>query len=215
MEKYLNDLIKFLLPMNDIFLYIFLFLSAIIENLFPPIPGDTITVLGAFLVGVKRLNYFWVYASTTLGSVFGFMLLFSVGKFFGRKFFDGKNYKHFSIEKIQKTENWITKYGYWIIFANRFMPGIRSVISIVSGISKLNTILVFIFSLISASIWNLIWIHTGFLLGDNWDIVKENFSKIMRNYSLIAFIVIISAIVIIIIIYKMRNNNKNRASDPE
>ncbi len=98
MENFLSDIIKFLLPLNNIFLYLFLFLSAIIENLFPPIPGDTITVFGAFLVGVGRLNYFGVYLSTTLGSVIGFMTLFLIGKYLGRKFFHEKNYKHFSIE---------------------------------------------------------------------------------------------------------------------
>ncbi|MEJ2053360.1 MAG: hypothetical protein P8X42_05520 [Calditrichaceae bacterium] len=30
--------------------YFVLFLSAIIENVFPPIPGDTVTVIGAYLI---------------------------------------------------------------------------------------------------------------------------------------------------------------------
>jgi membrane protein DedA with SNARE-associated domain len=188
MENFFNELIKFLLPINDIFLYIFLFLSSVIENLFPPIPGDTITAFGAFLVGINRLNYFLVFLSTTLGSVTGFMLLFQLGKFFGRKFFDEKNYKHFSARKIQSTEIWIQKYGYWIIIANRFFPGIRSVISLVSGISQLKFYPVLLFSFISASIWNLIWIEVGYILGNNWDIVKDKFTKIMRNYNIAAII---------------------------
>lgn len=207
MEDFFNNLIEFLLPMNDIILYIFLFISAIVENLFPPIPGDTITAFGAFLVGVGRLNYFWVYFSTTAGSVVGFVLLFLLGKFFGKKFFHDKNYKHFSVEKIEKTENWIRRYGYWIILANRFMPGIRSVISVVSGISELNTYKVILFSFISASVWNLIWIHTGFLLGTNWDIVKEKFTIIIMEYNIAAAIVILLIIVVVFIRkYKGKKN---------
>lgn len=205
MEDFFNNLIEFLLPMNDIILYIFLFISAIVENLFPPIPGDTITAFGAFLVGVGRLNYFWVYFSTTAGSVFGFVLLFLLGKFFGRKFFHDKNYKHFSIEKIEKSENWIRKYGYGIILANRFMPGIRSVISVVSGISELNTYKVILFSFISASVWNLIWIHIGFLLGCNWDTVKEKFTKIMLEYNIAA-----AAIIVLIIIFLFVRRYKSK-----
>jgi membrane protein DedA with SNARE-associated domain len=205
MEKMLNDLIAFLLPMNNMFLYLFLFISAIVENLFPPIPGDTITVFGAFLVGIKRLNYFGVYISTTAGSVIGFMTLFLLGKYLGRKFFHEKNYKHFSIEKIERTEKWIQKYGNWIIIFNRFLPTIRSVISIVSGISELNTTRVFFYSLISASVWNLIWIHTGYLLGHKWHIVKENFSDIMWKYNIIAGIIILLIIIIFFIIRKFRN----------
>jgi len=69
MTDFINDIIQFLLPHNDIYLYIFLFLSAVVENLFPPIPGDTITAFGAFLVGTGRLDFLLVYTSTTLGSV--------------------------------------------------------------------------------------------------------------------------------------------------
>jgi membrane protein DedA with SNARE-associated domain len=204
MENFLSEIIKFLLPLNNIFLYLFLFLSAIIENLFPPIPGDTITVFGAFLVGVGRLNYFGVYLSTTLGSVIGFMTLFLLGKYLGKKFFHEKNYKHFSIKTIEKTEKWIQKYGYWLIISNRFLPTVRSVISIVSGISELNTTKVFFFSLISASAWNLIWIQTGYLLGHRWHTVKEKFSNIIWTYNIIAGIILISLIIIFLIIRKFR-----------
>ena len=69
MEQFINDIISFLLPKNDLFLYVFLFFSAIIENLFPPIPGDTITVFGAFLVGTGRLSYFFVYLATTAADI--------------------------------------------------------------------------------------------------------------------------------------------------
>ena len=184
MEKLLNNIIDALLPMSDVFLYVFLFLSAVIENLFPPIPGDTITAFGAFLVGTGRLDYLLVYISTTLGSVLGFVMLFIVGKFLGKKFFQEKDYKYFSARKIAVTEQWILKYGYYVVLGNRFLPGIRSVISIVSGISMLKTSRVLLLALVSSSIWNLIWIHAGFLLGNNWNAVREEMSNLLQNYNI-------------------------------
>ena len=205
MENFIQDLINFLLPLNNYYLYLFLFLSSVIENLFPPIPGDTITVFGAFLVGAGRLSYLGVYISTTIGSVLGFMALFLVGKYLGKKFFHEKNYKHFSIEKIEKTEHWLQKHGYWIIAANRFLPTLRSVISLVSGISELKTNKVLLLSLISASLWNIIWIQTGYVLGNKWHIVKERFSDIMMEYNIIAGILIIVLIIILMLYLKLKN----------
>jgi membrane protein DedA with SNARE-associated domain len=205
MENFLNEIIKFLIPLNNFYLYGFLFLSSIIENLFPPIPGDTITVFGAFLVGVGRLNYFGVFLSTTLGSIIGFMMLFHLGKYLGRKFFHEKNYKHFSIEKIEKTENWFKKYGGWLIIGNRFLPTIRSVISLVAGVSELNTTKVFFYSLISAAAWNLIWIQTGYMLGNRWHLVKEKFLDIIMKYDIIAGVIIILLIIIFLIYKKFKN----------
>ncbi|HNU73176.1 MAG TPA: nickel pincer cofactor biosynthesis protein LarC, partial [Thermodesulfobacteriota bacterium] len=67
MDLLFQRIIDYLLPKNDLFLYIFLFGSSVLENLIPPIPGDTITVFGAFLVGVGRLNYWYVFIACTAG----------------------------------------------------------------------------------------------------------------------------------------------------
>jgi membrane protein DedA with SNARE-associated domain len=189
MEQMLNDIIAFLLPRNDLFLYGFLFASAVIENLFPPIPGDTITAFGAFMVGTGRLGYLTVYLVTTAGSVCGFMLLVLVGRLLEREFFMKKNYRFFSAESIVSAEKWFSRYGYFVVLANRFLPGIRSVISLVSGLSRLNLLYVLLLATVSASIWNLIWIQVGFLMGNNWETVKEQAGTIIQRYNIAAGIV--------------------------
>jgi len=209
MEQYLNIFIEFLKGLNDVLLYIALFLSAIVENLFPPIPGDTITALGAFLVGIGRLNYAIVYIATTLGSVIGFMMLFFLGRYLEREFFLKKDFKSFSKDTIIEAEKKFSKFGYYIVLANRFMPGVRSVISIVSGISKLNPIKVFILSLISAAIWNLIWIQTGYALGGNWNVVKTKMAEIMKTYNIGASI-IIGIFIITYIIYRVIQKKRDQ-----
>ncbi len=204
MEQLVNDLILFLKQQNETFLYFFLFLSAVVENLFPPIPGDTITAFGAFLVGIKKLNYGLVYAATTIGSVIVFMTLFSIGRYFDRQFFIKRNISFFNEEMIIKAENWFKKFGYFIVLGNRFLPGIRSVISIVSGMLKLKTWKVLVLSLISASIWNLIWIHIGYTLGDNWKIVQKKITIIIQRYNLIAGIIVAVIIIGFIIVKVMK-----------
>ena len=207
----LNKIIDFLMPQNDIFLYIFLFLSAIIENLFPPIPGDTITAFGAFLVGQGRLSYPLVLLVTTAGSIIGFMLLFLIARALERKFFLERDYKFFSKDSILKGELWFKKYGYGVILANRFLPGVRSVISIVSGISQLNFGRVLIFASISAAVWNFIWLHTGYMLGSNWNVVKERLGDLVARYNIIMAI-IFSVFFIAFIIYKIVKKIKSKKS---
>lgn len=208
MEEFVNNIIEYLLPANNIILYLFIFVSAIVENLFPPIPGDTITAFGAFLVGTGRLSYFLVYISTTTGSVIGFMLLFAVGKKLGKTYFIEKDYRFFPVERIEAAELWFLRYGNKVVLANRFLPGIRSVISIVSGISQLKTTRVLLLSLASASIWNLIWIHIGYLLGDNWDVVKEKIGEIMRGYNIIVSI-IIALVILGYILFKRKKKHRS------
>ena len=211
MEELIDRFIEYLLPQSDGFLYILLFLSSVIENIFPPIPGDTITGLGAFLVGTGRLNFWIVYAATTLGSLLGFMTLFSIGRYFGYDFFMRKNYKFFSKETIESAIPRFNKYGYFIVFANRFAPGIRSVISLAAGILRLNPLLTGFAALVSAAAWNLIFIQIGFSLGNNWDIVKEKLELILINYNITAglIILLIALILCVKIFLKKRRGKKS------
>jgi membrane protein DedA with SNARE-associated domain len=209
MEDIIKTIIESILPAGDAYLYAFLFLFAVIENLFPPVPGDMVTAFGAFLVGTGRLNFFLVYFSTTLGSVAGFVSLFFVGRYLGREFFVKKNYKVFSEKSMVSAETWFRKYGYFIVLANRFMPGIRSVISIFAGISMLNPIKVTVLSLISAFFWNMIWIYLGYTLGNNWDAVRENLGAVMKNYNLIAG-AIIAAAALAYVINKLRKRQQKK-----
>ncbi len=181
---------------NQELAYILLGVCAFVENLFPPIPGDTVTIFGAFLVGTGDLNFGLVLISTSLGSLLGFMSLFYIGYHFGRDFLIKKNWKFFSIEKINKTNAWFDKYGYKVILANRFLSGIRSFISLSSGISKMNPKSVAILAFISCIIWNGILLYLGYLAGDNWQVIDQK----IKQYSLIVSSIII--ITILILIYR-------------
>ncbi len=196
MELFFTNSIDKIMQWNCLLLYFFLFGSAVLENLFPPVPGDTITVFGAFLVGIGKLDFFLVYAATTLGSSVGFILLFYAGAFLEMEFFLNTRFKIFSSHKILAAEKWFSRYGYYVVLLNRFLPGVRSVISISAGISGLNAFKVFILSLISAMGWNFLWIYSGYKLGNNWEIVQQKISIIIRNYNIAACMILISAGVI-------------------
>jgi membrane protein DedA with SNARE-associated domain len=208
MNEFFSKLIDSIINQHDAVLYIFLFASAVIENLFPPIPGDTITAFGAFLVGTGRLNYGLVFLTTTAGSVAGFFILFIIGRSFGRDFFMKKNYRHFSVDSIIKTEKWFSSRGYIIVLLNRFMPGIRSVISVTAGISLFSPLKVLILSTISAAVWNLIWIHAGYSLGGSWDTVREKTGVLLKNYNLAAGVIMAAIVLVIIVRYLLKKKGR-------
>jgi membrane protein DedA with SNARE-associated domain len=181
---YIDRFLEWMNALPAALLYVALGVSAFVENVFPPIPGDTITAFGAFLVGTHRLRFLWVYTATTVGSIVGFLLLFWVGMYLGRGFFLERDYRFFKAKDILKAESWFRKYGYLLIVLNRFFPGIRSAIAVAGGISRLGIIRVVFLALISCSVWNLIWIWVGYSLGTNWDTVKEKMSSILVHYNI-------------------------------
>ena len=70
--------------------YWLLGVSAYIENVFPPIPGDTVTVFGAYLISSGNLDFWGVYISTTIGSVLGFFTMYLMAIKVGRSFLKSK-----------------------------------------------------------------------------------------------------------------------------
>ena len=200
---YIDPILTYIHKFPDYFIYIFLGISAFVENFVPPIPGDTITVFGAFLVGSGRLNFFGVYTSTTLGSLLGFICLFRVGEYLGQRFFLKKDHVFFSRNNIKRAEHWLRRYGYFIVLMNRFLPGIRSVISITSGILRLNSLKVLLFSLISCALWNILCISLGYILGNNWDMVRTRIAVIFARYNLALLILFLVFILFLIIRKKL------------
>lgn len=201
MDYILNHIDK----MPDFLIYLVLGFSAFMENIFPPAPGDMIVAFGAFLVGAGRLGVVGVFVSTTLGSFFGFMTLYALGGYLGRRFFIERDFFFFKKENIIRTGNWFKKYGYFIVGFNRFFPGIRSVISIASGVYKLEKTKVAFLALLSAALWNFIWMSIGYTLGSNWEMVEKELKTIFAQYNLVIFSLFLVLFVYVII----KRNKKN------
>jgi membrane protein DedA with SNARE-associated domain len=203
----MSSFIKYYNELPDFLIYISLALASFVENLIPPVPGDMITVFGAFLVGTGRLNFVSVYITTTFGSLLGFICLYWIGGAIGRRFFLKKDYRLFTRSHILRAETWFKEYGYFIILINRFLPGIRSVISITAGISGLNTNKVLMLSLLSAALWNILWIFLGITLGHNWSIVEKDIRYIFSRYNIAIFILFSVTILVWIIKWVFFNKN--------
>ena len=211
MEEQLTNLISYIAAHGELYLYGFLFLCAIMENVFPPIPGDTVTALGAFLVGSGKMSISMVFLSTTLGSTVGFFLLYYIARYFGMEFFENSRFKWLSHAKMEKTKNRIGKYGYPVILLNRFFPGVRSVISITAGIINMKPLPVLVLSLISAAAWNYIWIQMGYTLGSNWLVVKSHISTIIHDYNIAAGTILCLTLTAFII-YQFKKIHKKRTA---
>lgn len=182
MVEFLDNLLSQIDPLTA---YAILFISAFIENTFPPIPGDAVTVLGAYLAATNRLGFWGVYLSTSFGSVFGFFFMYLIGRQFGRAFIKSKfRAKIFSEAQIVKVEKWFARWGYWVIAGNRFLAGTRSVISLFSGLFHLHWVVVLALSTLSALVWNGLLIYGGFLVGVNWPLINTIISQ--YNYVVIA-----------------------------
>mgnify|MGYP002883832432 FL=1 len=179
--------------LDPIWIYLGLFISALLENLIPPVPGDTVVVFSAYLVASERLMLWPVFFTTIMGGEVGFMMMYFLGFRYGRDVFDTKLASLIPKEKLMKAESWLRSYGGWLVVGNRFLPGVRSIISICSGIAKLNWVFVSFCGLLSLLIWNGLLFYFGFVLGKNWSLVVEavgTYSKTVMVFICVCTIIV-------------------------
>ena len=197
-EDILNNISSF----TPFWIYVTLFLFAFVENVFPPSPSDLVVVIGGSLVSTGVISFIPALLLTTIGSVVGFMILFYFGSTVDRKVVHSGRYKYIPVDAIEKVELWFKKYGYYVIIANRFMPGTRSVISFFAGMSMMNAKKTVLLAAISAFVWNAIIIYLGYFFGNNVSVVD----KYLSTYSNIA--IAITVVVVIILVMKFYLNRK-------
>jgi len=159
--------------------YLLLGLFSFVENIVPPIPGDTVTILGGYLAGTGRLNPAGVVLSTTMGSFAGFMALFFVGRKLGHRLLAVQQPYFVSHESLTRVSAWFDRFGYGVVLCNRFLSGARSVISLCAGMSHLQSLQVAVCSLISCLAWNVMLIVAGLKLGEHWDRI----TAVLKQYN--------------------------------
>lgn len=192
--------------------YLGVFLLIAIENIFPPIPSEVILTFGGYMTTYTKLTVPYVIISSTLGSIIGAIILYFIGKLLNKerliKIVDGKIGKILCLKKedILKADAWFDKKGYKSVFYCRFVPIVRSLISIPAGMSEMNIPKFLIYTTIGSLIWNSVLVILGSIVGENW----ENIVNIFNTYSHIALIVlIIIFITFIILFYKKKKKQHN------
>lgn len=177
---------------DPFYLYLALFLFAFVENLFPPTPSDLAIAFGGSLVGIGKLSFVETIVAATLGSTAGFVVMYYVGFFLGKKLIDAGKPRFLPFDKIKQAENWFKKYGYWLVVMNRFLSGTRAVISFFVGLSELPASITLVLCAVSALLWNSLLVYGGSILGHNWRLLDQYLS--IYGYAVLILLAIVLGI---------------------
>lgn len=162
-----------------------------VENIFPPIPSEVILTFGGFMTSSTDMTVFGVIVASTIGSVGGALVLYCVGSILGAERMKRIVVKYgkwlrVTPGDIDKSYAWFNKYGPWTVFFCRFIPLIRSLISIPAGMSKMSMPLFLLLTTVGTLIWNTVLVNLGASVGENW----EDIVAVMDVYANVVYIII-------------------------
>ncbi len=187
-----ESVINLALVHGAIWFYIFIFISNVIENLFPPYPGDTVTFVGGYLSGTGHLTFPLVFLTSGLGCLSGAMILYLIGRSKGRELFLRNKGKIFDVAHLEKVERWFKKYGEKVLILSRFLTGVRSVVALGAGVGNVKPKKMIIYTSISIILWNGIILFSAFKVQQNWRRILE----ILQVYNKIVLAVLVLVVLV-------------------
>lgn len=163
-----------IISMVNKFGYLGIILLIAIENIFPPIPSEVILTFGGFATTISNITVIGTIIASTVGSVLGAIALYWIGRFLNEeridKLAESKVGKVLGLQKqdIHKAFSWFDSKGKFAVFFGRFIPIVRSLVSIPAGMAKMAMIPFLLLTTVGSLIWNTVLITLGRIAGASW-----------------------------------------------
>ncbi|MGV0025702.1 DedA family protein [Phormidesmis priestleyi] len=156
-----------------------------LENLFPPIPSELIMPLAGFTVSQGKMNFQYAVLAGVVGTVFGTLIWYYAGILVGEERLRALADRYgkwlgLSGADIDKANRWFYQHGTKAVLLGRLVPGIRTIISLPAGISRMRLAPYLVYSTIGTTLWTILLTYAGYLLGEHYDRVDEYLAPVSK-----------------------------------
>ncbi|MDR3189052.1 MAG: DedA family protein [Prevotellaceae bacterium] len=182
----IHSVIDYFNAIDAAHIYLLVFALMVVESSFIPFPSEVIIPPAAMIAATpdSSLSVAAIVLFGTLGAMVGAYINYYLGWFLGRpvihKLADTR-FAHACLidrAKIEKAETYFVNHGNSSTFVGRFIPGIRQLISIPAGISKMKLGAFSLYTALGAMMWNIILAIAGYICGKNIEMFESIFREL-------------------------------------
>lgn len=178
-----------------------------------PVPEDITLVSGGVISGLDLANPHTMCVVGLAGVLIGDSTMFLAGRIFGYRIQKLKTFRRIlSPRRFSHIQRKFKQYGLSLLFVARFLPGLRSPIFLVAGMSRRISYLTFILMDGFAALISVpVWVYLGYFFADNLDLLMEYVKDVQTMIYLALGLVL--AIVLIIYLKKRFHSKLKTFSD--
>ncbi|HTG38005.1 DedA family protein [Sphingomonas sp.] len=174
--------------------YLGIAIAMFLENVFPPIPSEVIMGLTGMAVADGRLGFGEAVAAGTVGAVLGNWVWYWFGRIVGYARFKpliDRYGRWLTLDwaEVEKIIGVFTRYDRVIVFWARFLPTVRTMISLPAGMLRMSQIKFLFWTTLGTAIWNSVLIGAGYIL-------KNEFGTFERYYGPVAIVMMVAVVVL-------------------
>lgn len=200
-------MLDFLIAFFSDYGYIAVFGILILCGFGLPVPEDITLVSGGVISGLGMTNPHTMLAVGLAGVLVGDSTMFLAGRIFGYRIQKIRTFrKILSPRRFSHIQRKFKQYGLGLLFVARFLPGLRSPIFLVAGMSRRISYFTFILmDGVAALISVPVWVYLGFFFADNLDLLMQYVGDVQK----VIYLILAAIILVVLGIYlKRRFHNK-------
>jgi len=131
------DILQILLDFFTGYGYVAVFTVLLVCGFGVPIPEDITLVAGGIISGLGYADVDIMFVVGMAGVLAGDGIMFAAGRFYGHKVQRFRPIARIlTPERFEAVQEKFEKYGTWVLFVARFLPGLRSPIFITAGMTR-------------------------------------------------------------------------------
>jgi membrane protein DedA with SNARE-associated domain len=175
----LHEFINWILETVQDWGYAGILILMALESTVLPVPSELVLIPAGYLAYQDKMNFALIALASTLGSLLGASINYAFALWVGRPFLERWG-KYFFVrpQLLHKTDAFFTKHGAVSTFTGRLIPGIRHLISLPAGLTRMNYSKFAFYTCLGAGLWSLILTLTGYLIGGNEALVQQYLQQI-------------------------------------
>lgn len=155
-------------------------------------PNSAVCVSDNYVVNVALIVLFGTIGAL-LGAIINYLLSMWLGRAIIYAFADSKlgHLCLLSREKVEKAELYFNDHGKVSTFVGRFIPGIRQLISIPAGLSKMHFGWFLFYTFLGAGLWNTVLAILGYVAHGQSDLINQYSHELS-----VAILILLAAVVL-------------------
>jgi membrane protein DedA with SNARE-associated domain len=172
-----------------------------------PVPDEALLTFTGYLCFKGELQISAAIGTAWLGTSCGITMSYVLGRIIGvRAIGRVAGVLHASTEDLDRVHRWLQRRGAYMLPAAYFMPGIRHLAALFTGVSGSSFTQFAVFAYTGALLWCSTFIGVGYVLGSEW----SRFSRLIHSGVFVLSLAVIVAIMVSALVMRQR-----RASGPK
>lgn len=141
-----------------------------LDNVVPVIPSEAVLPFAGYLAARGTISLLVTFVAATIASTASAYVYYELGRRLGHDRASAilTRLPLTDPADVDRGAEWFRRYGPASVFTGRFVPFVRSIVSLPAGTEGMGRVRFGILTAVGSGLWNALWLAAGYVIGEQW-----------------------------------------------